>query len=94
MPAVALKAPALTPQELADLCLQHLAQNPEQLAEFMGYSGLSPDGLRRGVGTKSFALGLIDYVVQNEPLLVAIAEANRLQPESIMRVWAKLNPAG
>jgi hypothetical protein len=80
--------------ELADLCLTHLAQNPEQLADFMGIAGLSPNGLRTVLGTKSFALGLLDYVVHNEPLLVAISQSSTIKPETIMRVWAKHNPAG
>ena len=91
---MALKVPQPTASELASLCLNHLAQNPEQLADFMGITGLSPDGLRTAIGTQSFGRGLIDYVVQNEPLLLAICAANHLQPDSVMRVWAKLNPAG
>ncbi|MEO6013648.1 MAG: DUF3572 domain-containing protein [Devosia sp.] len=91
---MALKATQPTAEELADLCLNHLAENPEQLAEFMGTTGISPDGLRRGVGSQTFARGLVDYVVQNEPLLLAICAANSLKPETVMRVWAKLNPAG
>ena len=55
-----LKTPTPTPRELADLCLQHLAESPEQLAEFMVQSGLSPSALRRLVGTDGFARGLID----------------------------------
>ena len=90
---MALKTPTPTPRELADLCLQHLAENPEQLAEFMVQSGLSPDDLRRLVGTDGFALGLIDYVVANEPLLLAIAAGAGLSPETIARVWGKLHAA-
>jgi hypothetical protein len=74
--------------------LNHLAENPEQLLEFMTVTGLSPDELRRSAGTASFDRGLIDYVVQNEALLLAICTANALQPETVMRVWARLNPAG
>jgi len=85
-----LKTPTPTPGELADLCLQHLAQNPEQLAEFMMQSGLSPDQLRKLVGTDGFARGLIDYVVANEPLLLAVAADAKLSPEAVMRVWGKL----
>ena len=29
-----------------------------------------------------------------EPLLLALCANNRISPESFMRVWAKLNPAG
>ena len=46
------------------------------------------------MGTKSFALGLLDYVVQNEELLLAVSASSSLQPETIMRVWAKHNPSG
>ena len=91
---MALKESQPTLQELSDLCLNHLAQNPEQLADFMGIAGISPDGLRKALGTKSFALGLLDYVVQNEPLLLGISQAASVKPETIMRVWARHNPAG
>ena len=88
---MALKPAQPTLIELADLCLQHLAQNPEQLAEFMVQSGIGPADLRGLVGTTGFAHGLIDYVVSNEPLLVAVAAQNRLKPESIVSTWAKLH---
>ena len=88
---MALKATQPTVRELADLCLQHLAQNPEQLAEFMGYSGIDPRSLRGMIGTDGFAHGLIDYVVSNEPMLVAIASENSLRPEAIVSAWAKLH---
>jgi len=88
---LALKTTAPTLKELADLCLQHLAQNPEQLAEFMVQSGLAPADLRRLIGTDGFAHGLIDYVMSNEPLLLAIATEAKLSPETMMRTWAKLH---
>jgi hypothetical protein len=91
---LALKALTPTPQELAEFCLNYLVENPEQLAEFMGHSGFDAASLRRAIGTKSFGSGLIDYVVSNEPLLLAICAANSMQPDTAMRVWAKLNPAG
>ena len=86
-----LKPDRLTLRDLADLCLNHLAQNPEQLAEFMMQSGLTPDALRREVGTDGFAHGLVDYVVSNEPLLLAVAAAGNRSPESIVQVWARLH---
>ena len=91
---MALKAAQPTPEEIADMCLTYLVQNPEQLADFMGVTGFSPAGLQRAVRDGSVARGLIDYVVQNEPLLLAICQSASLSPEAVMRVWAKLNPAG
>lgn len=91
---MALKETQPSLEELADLCLNHLAQDPEQLVDFMNIAGLSPDGLRAALGKKSFALGLLDYVVHNEALLLAVSQSSAVRPETIMRVWAKHNPAG
>ena len=90
----ALKPDILTPKTLADLCLGHLAENPDQLAEFMSLTGYSPDALRRAAGGDQLGRGLIDYFAQNEPLLLALCANSAIAPESFMRVWAKLNPAG
>jgi hypothetical protein len=92
--ALPLKLPTPSLAELAEFCLNYLAQNPEQLAEFMGISGLDPQGLRGAVGTEGFARGLLDYVVSNESLLLAVCAQNNISPETVMRVWARLNPAG
>ena len=78
-------------QQLADACLSHLVQNPEQLAEFMVHSGLTPASLRGLVGTEGFAHGLIDYFLGNEPLLLALAAEQGWSPEAINRVWARLH---
>ena len=89
-----LKADPLTPKLLADLCLSHLAENPELLGEFMVQTGYSPDSLRKSVGSDMLGRGLIDYFAQNEALLLALCANSRISPDSFMRVWAKLNPAG
>lgn len=86
---MALKPTPPSLEELADLCLQYLAQNPEQLAEFMVQSGLSPDALRRVIGTHDFVHGIVDYVVSNEPLLLAICAEAKLKPETVTAVWVR-----
>ncbi len=90
----ALKPTRLSSGELARLCLAHLAENPDQLVDFLGISGLTPNDLRRAVGTEQLARGLVDYFAANESLLLAFCSNNALPPESFMRVWAELNPAG
>jgi hypothetical protein len=91
---VALKAAQPTLEEIADLCLAHLVENPEQLADFMSITGWSPAALQRAAKDGSLAPGLLDYVVQNEPLLMAVCQSASVSPEAVMRVWARLNPAG
>jgi len=84
----------LTSQTLGEMCLGYLAENPTQLAEFMGLTGYSPNGLRKVAGTPELDSGLIDYFAQNEPLLLALCANNNFRPDDFMRVWAKLNPSG
>lgn len=84
----------LSLESLADLCLGQLAEDPQQLAQFMGGSGLSPDALRAALGSDQLARGLIDYFVANESLLLTLCANHGLHPDEFMRFWSKLNPAG
>ena len=43
------------------------------------------------IGSDGFSHGLIDYVVSNEPLLLAVAAGSGLRPENIVAAWAKLH---
>jgi len=69
----------------------YLVESPEQLAEFMTITGLSGADVRRRAGSDEFAGGLLDYAVQNEPLMLAICERSGWKPEFMMRAWAKRN---
>lgn len=88
------KSIELTSRSLGELCLHHLAENPAQLAEFMGVTGYSPNALRQAAGTAGLDHGLIDYFASNEALLLALAANNGFKPDDFMRVWARLNPSG
>jgi len=83
----------LTAAGLADLCLGQLAEDPGQLAAFMGFAGYDPTALRRAVGTQQLATGLIDYFAANEPLLLSLCANHNIKPEQFMHVWHRLNPS-
>jgi Protein of unknown function (DUF3572) len=74
-------------------CLDYLVAVPEELARFMGVAGYDPDSLRAAVGTRDFAVGLIDYVAANESTLVAVCANAGLSTGQFMRVWAQFNRA-
>jgi hypothetical protein len=86
--------PRMELSALADLCLGQLAEDPAQLAEFMGFAGYDPTALRRAVGTRQLATGLVDYFAANEPLMLSLCANNGLKPDEFMRVWHRLNPGG
>ena len=88
------KSLELTSHALGEMCLGYLAENPAQLAEFMGLTGYSPNALRKVAGTPELDSGLIDYFAQNEALLLALCAESGRKPEAVMRVWARLNPEG
>lgn len=83
-----------SPASLADACLGYLAETPDELLSFMQVAGLSPEGLRRAVGSPSLQHGLIDYFASNEPILLAFCANAGMSPEEFMRVWHRLNPSG
>jgi len=87
-------APPPNAPGLADACLSYLAENPDELLAFMQVAGLDPDSLRRSTGSPAFQHGLIDYFAANEPLLLALCANTGMSPETFMRVWHQLNPAG
>ncbi|KKB83809.1 hypothetical protein VW29_14155 [Devosia limi DSM 17137] len=79
---------------LADTCLGYLAENPDDLLRFMEFAGYDPASLRRSVGSAQLQRGLIDYFASNESILLALCANAAMTPESFMRVWHQLNPAG
>lgn len=77
--------------EIGDAILMYLVENPEQLADFMTITGMSGSDVQRRAGTAEFAGGLLDYAVQNEPLMLGVCERAGWRPETIMRAWARRN---
>lgn len=62
---------------VADL-LVFLGGHLEELERLLGTTGLSPSELREGLGDPSFEDGLLGYLSQSEPLLLALcAETGR-----------------
>ena len=78
---------------LADLCLGHLAEQPEALAAFLAESGYSGKALLAARGSDELAHGLIDHFARNEPLLLSLCANGGLAPETFMAVWARHNQA-
>jgi hypothetical protein len=88
--------PATTPSTpglaaLADSCLGFLAENPEELLNFMQHAGLDPQSLRASIGSERLQQGLIDYFAANEAILLALCANAGITPEAFMRVWHQLN---
>ena len=93
-PVLNPKPTPLDSSALADLCLSFLAGNTDELLRFMDFAGFDPASLRASVGSVQLQRGLIDYFASNESILLALCANAAMTPESFMRVWHQLNPAG
>jgi Protein of unknown function (DUF3572) len=77
---------------LTEACLAYLIGAPDELARFMDQTGLDGEALRKTIGSRSLALGLMDYFAQDEAALLAMCANAGLSAERFMRTWQRLNP--
>ena len=72
-------------------CLDWLVSDPTELERFMSLAGYSPQTLRAAVGSEALDAGLLDYLVSNEPALLAMCANSGLKVDDVMRVWHRRN---
>ena len=79
-------------ESLAVEALGFLSRSPERLVRFLDTTGMRPDTLRVAARSPGFLAGLMDYVVQDEELLLAFAEDSGVNPEDVMQARHLLSP--
>ena len=70
---------------LAQTVLIDLAGETETMSRFLALSGIDPRSLRQRAHEASFLAGLIGFVMEDEALLLAICERQRLPAADIGR---------
>ena len=65
----------------------------ERMSRFMAMSGLQPETIREAATSPGFFAGILDYVVSDEPLLVALATEMNVKPERLMEAHIALSPS-
>jgi hypothetical protein len=68
---------------IAIAALSHFATDTRILDRFFALTGLDPAALREVAGTRSFTAGVLDFVLSDERLVIAVAEAQEIPPEAI-----------
>jgi Protein of unknown function (DUF3572) len=63
--------------------LSFLARDADVLTRFLSLTGLDPSTLRRSVIDRSFLVGVLDYFLSDEPLLMAYAVEADIKPTDI-----------
>ncbi len=63
--------------------LGFLAAEPDRLSRFLDLSGLGPHNLRAAAAEPGFLASVLDYLLSDEPLLIAFAQAEGVAPERV-----------
>ncbi|MFG1479607.1 DUF3572 domain-containing protein [Xanthobacter sp. V4C-4] len=87
-----LQAQRAAAQDVAVAALSFIAADGERLVRFLSETGLSPATLREAAGKPDFGAGVLAYVMSDEPLLIAFAEAQKLEPRHVVSAYAILAP--
>jgi hypothetical protein len=77
-------------QALAIDALTFLAAEPQRLGRFLAITGIGPDEIRAAASHADFLAGVLDYVVGEEPLLLAFAEEAQIKPDAVMQAASAL----
>jgi len=78
-------------EALAIQALGHLAQDKEALERFLSLTGLAPDKIREAAASPGFLAGVLDYMMQNEALLLTFSENNNIKAETIINAHRQLS---
>ena len=85
------------PKEMAEIvaiqALNFIAGEPERLGRFLAETGLGPQSLRAAAQDPAFLTGVLEFVLRDEALIVAFAEASELDPETVSAAHIALTGA-
>ena len=93
MPIREPRKPGESAETVAIRALAWIAEDEERLGRFMGLAGLTVDELRARAAEPDFLGGVLDFVLENEPLLLAFAETAGFKPATLLRLRRDL-PGG
>jgi Protein of unknown function (DUF3572) len=78
-------------QSMAIAALTFLAADPERLARFLSVTGLGPHNLRGAAADPGFCGSVLDYLIADEPLLLAFSADAGFEPGDVARAHQGLS---
>ena len=71
-------------QTIAIAALSYLATEPERLGRFLALTGLGPDSVREAARSPRFLAGVLDFILQEDDMVLAVADAQDVPPDAIL----------
>src|SRR3954447_4601318 len=78
-------------ENLAIQALGFMAGEPERLGVFLAATGIGPEMIRKAAADPLFLAGVLDHVVADEPLLLAVAKQAGVAPHEVAHAQAVLS---
>ncbi|PZM16822.1 DUF3572 domain-containing protein [Rhizobium tubonense] len=88
------KISSTDPQETAVAVLAWLANEPDMFGRFLALTGIEPAQVRGAVNDPGFLAGMLDFLMNHEPTLMAFCEASGTPPEAVAAASAHFSPPG
>ena len=85
-----MKPAAPDPESLAISALLFIGAETETLSRFLALTGLDPGDIRAAASDQKFLLAVLDFLMGDEPLLLAFAASETLAPEEIVAAHRRL----
>ena len=88
------KGGRITPEIAENLAIQalsFLASDSERLGRFLAVTGIGPEAIRKAAADPAFLAGVLDHVVSDEPLLVAVSAHAGVSPQTYESAQAVLS---
>ena len=88
------KKSAANPQETAIAVLGWLANEPDMFGRFLALTGVEPAQVRNAINEPAFLAGMLDFLMNHEPTLLAFCETSGIPPEAVAAASAHFSPPG
>lgn len=72
-------------QEIAVEALTAIVGNEDQLHRFLNVTGADPGTIRQAAEDEAFLRGVMEYVLQDDDLVISTATAVGIKPEEVMQ---------
>nr|WP_321456735.1 DUF3572 domain-containing protein [uncultured Cohaesibacter sp.] len=79
-------------ESLGIQALGFLSNDSELLGRFLSLSGLEPGNIREVASEPSFLAAVLDFLLNDDSLILAFASNNAIDPEDVVAAKVKLDP--
>ena len=81
-------------ESIAITGLGFLGQDAERLGRYLAITGVNPADLRERAATREFLASVLDYILQDESLLLVFTSENSIEPALVKPARYCLSSAG